>query len=244
MATFNWFENWFDSRYYHLLYQHRDHNEAEFFISNLVKFLQLKPKQRILDLACGKGRHSVFLNEMGLDVVGFDLSVNSISEAKKHENSTLHFHVHDMRHPFPLRFDCILSLFTSFGYFQTEKEDLQVLENIRNSLETHGILVLDFFNSEKVRKMQDYHETKHIDGIEFVIHKWVDHERNRIRKNIQVTDGDKKMEFHESVELISVKWLSEQLKELGFKVEHLLGDYSLHPYSLQSERMIIIATKK
>ena len=52
------------------------------------------------------------------------------------------------------------------------------------------------------------------------------------------------MEFHESVELISVKWLSEQLKELGFKVEHLLGDYALHPYSLQSDRMIIIATKK
>lgn len=244
MAEFNWFENWFDSKYYHLLYHHRDSNEAEFFISKLVNFLQLKPKHRILDLACGKGRHSIFLNQLGHDVMGFDLSVNSINEAKKHENNTLHFHVHDMRHPFPFRFECILSLFTSFGYFQSEKEDLQVLTNIRDSLETGGIFVLDFFNSEKVRKMNDYHNTLYIDGIEFAIHKWVDHNLNRIMKNIKVTDGDKKMEFNESVELISAKWLNEQLKELGFKVDHLLGDYSLHPFSLESERMIIIATKK
>lgn len=242
MATVNWFESWFDSRYYHLLYQHRDESEAEHFISNLVKFLHLQPKHRILDLACGRGRHSIFLNQMGFDVVGFDLSVNSINEAKKEETSTLHFHVHDMRHPFPLRFECILSLFTSFGYFEKESEDVQVLQNIKDSLETGGIFVLDFFNSEKVRKMGEYHETKFIDGIEFVIHKWVSN--NRINKKIMVTDGDKHMEFNESVQLISFKWLNEQLKDLGFKVDHLLGDYSLHPYSLESERMIIIATKK
>lgn len=244
MSEVNWFENWFDSRYYYLLYQHRDEREAEYFISKLVNFLQLKPKHRILDLACGRGRHSIFLNQMGLDVTGFDLSVNSINEAKKSENNTLRFHVHDMRHPFPFRFECIMSLFTSFGYFQTEAEDLQVLLNIRDSLETGGIFVLDFLNSEKVRKMKDQHETRTINGIEFVTHKYVDLEHNRVIKNIQVTDGDKKMKFSESVRLIPVRWMNEQLKDLGFKVDHLLGDYSLHPYSLESERMIIIATKK
>ena len=72
----DWFEHWFDTKYYHLLYDNRDEKEAEFFMKNLILFLELKKGSRILDLHCGKGRHSVFLNSKGCNVVGADLSRN------------------------------------------------------------------------------------------------------------------------------------------------------------------------
>jgi 2-polyprenyl-3-methyl-5-hydroxy-6-metoxy-1,4-benzoquinol methylase len=86
-----WFENWFDSEYYHLLYDNRNHEEADLFVSNLLAFLKLPKGAKVMDLACGKGRHSYFLNASGLDVLGVDLSSNSISEAKEMENESLHF---------------------------------------------------------------------------------------------------------------------------------------------------------
>src|SRR5690554_744393 len=83
-----WFETWFDTSYYHILYQNRDFVEAERFITNLLAFLKLPAGSNCLDLACGKGRHSVFLNKHGLKVTGVDLSENSINEAKTFENET------------------------------------------------------------------------------------------------------------------------------------------------------------
>ena len=66
MKKQEWFESWFDTSYYHTLYSKRDENEAKEFIVNLVEFLKIDPKSKVLDLACGKGRHSLTLNELGL----------------------------------------------------------------------------------------------------------------------------------------------------------------------------------
>ena len=89
-----WFEHWFDTSYYHLLYDHRNDEEAEFFMKNLLDHLDLQPGNRILDLPCGKGRHAVFLHSQGFDVVGADISENSIKEAKNLENEQLHFDIY------------------------------------------------------------------------------------------------------------------------------------------------------
>ena len=78
-----WFESWFDSKYYHTLYKSRDHSEAEEFIDNLLTFLSPTPNSQFIDIACGKGRHSQFINQKGFKVVGFDLSEQSILEARK-----------------------------------------------------------------------------------------------------------------------------------------------------------------
>ena len=84
-----WFESWFDTSYYHTLYKHRDHKEAEVFMKNLVNYLNLSNNASLLDLACGKGRHAIYLNSLGFQVTGVDLSKNSIEKAKRHENETL-----------------------------------------------------------------------------------------------------------------------------------------------------------
>ena len=81
-----WFAEWFDTSYYHQLYQNRNEEEAALFISNLLQFLNLPKSSKLLDLACGKGRHSVTLNSFGYEVLGVDLAANSIQEASKFQN--------------------------------------------------------------------------------------------------------------------------------------------------------------
>src|SRR5687768_1289478 len=110
-----WFESWFDSPWYPILYSHRDHAEAEAFVENLLKTLAPAPGARFLDLACGRGRHARFIHRRGFDVTGLDLSTASIADARLFEEPGLRFAVQDMRHPFPGTYDYILNLFTSFG---------------------------------------------------------------------------------------------------------------------------------
>src|SRR5699024_4430381 len=95
-----WFRTWFNSPYYHILYANRDKKEAEHFIRVLIGYLVLKVDCKILDLACGIGRHSIQLNKLGYEVWGIYLSEKSIKEAKEEENSKLHFDVFDMRQPY------------------------------------------------------------------------------------------------------------------------------------------------
>ena len=120
--TKHWYSSWFDTPFYHILDKDIDHQEAHSFMENLTSYLNIPEGGTILDLACGKGRHSVYLNSIGYDVTGLDLSPQSIAFAKQYENDTLHFDVHDMSKPYSEQFDAVFNLFTSFGYF--EKEEL------------------------------------------------------------------------------------------------------------------------
>src|SRR5436190_18774056 len=95
-----WFKDWFNSPYYHQLYFNRDEHEASAFINKLIDHLQPPVGSKMLDVACGKGRHSLQLATKGFDVTGIDLSEDSIREALQYESETLHFYQHDMRREF------------------------------------------------------------------------------------------------------------------------------------------------
>ena len=118
MKTKDWFTDWFNTPYYHILYKDRNDNEAQQFIKKITEFLSLPKNATLLDLPCGKGRHSVFLNSLGFKVIGADLSENSIQHAKNFENENLKFIVQDMREPLHKKYDAVFNLFTSFGYFK------------------------------------------------------------------------------------------------------------------------------
>lgn len=83
MISAEWFENWFDSPYYHLLYSHRDENEAELFIRNLINKTGINKEEKVWDNACGRGRHAKILKELGLQVIATDLSDNNIKFASE-----------------------------------------------------------------------------------------------------------------------------------------------------------------
>jgi cyclopropane fatty-acyl-phospholipid synthase-like methyltransferase len=126
----NWFEEWFNSPYYHLLYNNRNETEAEAFISRLITYLQIPAGSKLLDIACGKGRHARQLANLGYDVTGIDLASESIAYAKQFETEQLHFYEQDMRSLFHINvYDYAFNFFTSIGYFNTKQEDERTFSN-------------------------------------------------------------------------------------------------------------------
>lgn len=238
-----WFEEWFNTPYYHILYQHRDDDEAEIFVGNLVHKLNIQPEDHVLDLACGKGRHSVFLNKLGLNVTGADLSPNSICEAKKAENDRLHFIRHDMRDVISgAKFDFVLNLFTSFGYFDDQQDNLKVLRSIHEMLAPHGKLLIDFFNIDHVIRKMKPEETKSVEGIDFHISKTFD--GKHIYKKISFTDQGKHHEYTERVQGLSPGDFEKLLQLAGFTLIDTFGNIHLEPFDREkSDRFILIAGK-
>lgn len=238
-----WFECWFNSPYYHVLYKNRDFAEAELFIDNLVQLIQPSKTNRILDLACGKGRHAIYLNKKGFDVTGIDLSEKSIECAKTSENETLHFYTHDMRKLFRSNyFDIVLNLFTSFGYFEQERDDNAVINSASKALKPNGLFVLDFLNAKKLIGNLSCEETKTVEGIEFKISKTI--ENNFIIKKIDFTDKGKEYHFEERVKALTLPDFEKYFEANKLKIVHLRGNYKLEEFDEKSsERLIIVARK-
>ena len=238
-----WFVDWFDSPYYHILYGHRDHSEAEFFLRNLVDFYKPAPDAKIIDLACGKGRHSIFLNSLGFDVTGVDLSAQSILAAKQFENKLLRFEVGDLRTlSLSDTSQYALNLFTSFGYFEDLETDVKVLQNIHALLKPKGIFLIDFFNAHKVINELVRTETITREGINFHITREV--VSGKIRKTISFEDLGKKHQYLESVQALSMQDFEVLFAQSGFNLLNCFGNYQLDSFQVeQSDRLILIGQK-
>ncbi len=244
MSEKEWYSDWFDSKYYHVIYKNRDNTEAEHFISNLIHFLQPQKEAHILDLACGKGRHSTFLNEMGFRVTGLDLSSNSIQNAIQYENDRLNFAVHDMRNVYSHEeFEYIFNLFTSFGYFNSNVENQKVLFAIENQLKQGGILVLDYLNADKVIATLKQDEVIELDGIEFVIRREITD--NNVVKSISFQAEGKQYNFQERVELLNKIDFINYFNATSLRLIHTFGSYDLQEYiPTKSDRLILLAKKE
>ncbi|WPO77418.1 class I SAM-dependent methyltransferase [Flavobacterium sp. KACC 22761] len=237
--TENWFTSWFDTPYYHILYKDRNYREAQIFMDNLTHYLNLPEKAKVLDLACGKGRHSIYLNQLGFNVLGADLSENSIAEASKNSNENLHFKVHDMREPFEEKFDAIFNLFTSFGYFESDDDNLTTLKAIKESLSEYGFAVIDFMNVTQVIETLVPEEVKTVDGIDFHIKRYV--EDGHIFKEIDFEDQGRKFHFTEKVKALTLKDFQDLMDEAGIYLLDIFGDYKLKKFhKTESERLIMI----
>lgn len=238
-STQNWFASWFDTPYYHILYKERNYREAQIFMDNLTHYLNLPEKAKVLDLACGKGRHAIYLNQLGFDVLGADLSENSIAEASKNTNTNLHFRVHDMREKFEDKFDAIFNLFTSFGYFENDADNLKTLIAIKESLTEHGFAVIDFMNVNQVIANLVPEETKTVDGIDFHIQRYV--KDGHIYKEIEFEDQGQNFHFTEKVQALSLQDFEAMMEEAGIYLLDTFGDYKLKKFhKTESERLIMI----
>ena len=238
----NWFENWFNSKYYHILYKNRDHKEAVFFLDNIIKNININ-NGRILDVACGKGRHAKYLNHLGFNVTGIDLSKNSIEFANKDSNENLKYFVHDMRSVFKKNhFDLVTNLFTSFGYFENQEDEQTTINAMSNNLKEGGLLLIDFMNVKKVINSLVTSESKEIDGIKFLIERKYD--ENHIIKKIIIKDKDSDLNFQEKVRALTLYDFDVMLKKANMKIVDLFGDYSLNEFNvIDSDRLIIISRK-
>lgn len=238
-----WYKSWFDSPYYHILYSYRDEKEAKHFLDNVISHLQLKRGMKILDAACGRGRHAIYLNRKGFDVTGYDLSALNCAYNKRSECKTLHFFIHDMRKPFRENyFDVALNLFSSFGYFETEEENRLAISSLSKSLLRSGLLVIDFMNVEPAVRRLRKEEIIKVKNIVFKIRKRT--ESNFIIKNIEVEDNACFHEHSEKVMLLDRSHFENYFKQAGLRTKSVFGSYNLEPFDpAYSERLIIIAEK-
>ena len=234
-----WYASWFDTPYYHILYKDRDYTEAQAFMDNLTSYLNLPEGGKILDLACGKGRHSIYLNTLGYNVTGVDLSEQSINHASQYENETLRFDVHDMTTPYPETFDAVFNLFTSFGYFEDDDCNLKTIKAIKAELNEFGFGVIDFMNSEYVIDALVPEDTKTVDGIDFLQRRRV--ENGYVIKDISFSIDGEDFKFQERVKAFTLKDFEVLFKKAGVHLLEVFGDYKLGKYDQKtSERLIMI----
>jgi SAM-dependent methyltransferase len=241
----NWFENWFNSPYYHLLYFDRNEAEARRFIDRLLTELSPPPGSRMLDIGCGKGRHSLVLAEKGFEVTGIDLSTYMINEALPLANDHLEFFVHDIRLPFRVNYyHYAFNFFTSFGYFRTRREHEDAIRTMASALLPDGVLLIDYLNVHYVESHLVWRDKKQIGDVEFWLTRWMD--ESYFYKKIEIEDEsmEEPLVFTERVMKFSLGDFTDMLAFQGMQVEEVYGDYQLGKYDLyMSPRMIIRAKK-
>jgi SAM-dependent methyltransferase len=242
----NWFATWFNSPYYHILYSNRNQQEATQFITKLYTQLGLHAGATVCDLACGKGRHSLTLNQLGADVTGLDLSEHSITEASMQQNNTLHFYTHDMRLPYRINYyDAVCNLFTSFGYFETQRENSQCAKAMALGCKQGGKIVVDFFNAEYVQQhvINNKVYVHTTNDVQFTITKYI--QGIHVIKEIIIKDGSKPpLTFYERVQLITAGQFEKIFKDAGCKLIAQYGSYTLDAFIANtSDRLILIFEK-
>ena len=234
-----WFEQWFGEEY-HALYPHRDDEDARRAVALIRRVVTWGPQDRILDLACGPGRHAAELERLGGQVVGFDLSRAMLRRAR--ERTRAHLIRGDMR-ALPFRdgsFALAVNLFTSFGYFLDDGEHRLVVRQVAAALAPRGHFVLDYLNAEHVRhslklgdqakERSDVRVTRRIgaDG-RFVI------------KEIELRDEGRR--FQERVRLYDAKELAALLTDAGLRVIARFGDYDGGPAGSTAPRVILVGAR-
>ena len=241
-----WFKDWFNSPYYHQLYAYRDKEEAAGFIDKLIIHLKPAPGATMLDVACGKGRHSMQLAAKGFDVTGIDLSHESIREALRNESDRLHFYEHDMRLPFWINyFNYAFNFFTSFGYFKTQREHDNSIRTIAQALIPGGIFVMDFLNVKFSEKRGVEETEKQVGKAKYSICKWTD--KAHFYKKITVEDAllVKPLQYTEKVSKFSLHDFKVMFGKQSLEIKEVYGDYHFNAYDAdKSPRLIMIAEKK
>lgn len=243
--TMTWYKDWFESPYWSILYKNRNEEEANAFLDRLTAYLELPQGAQIVDAGCGKGRHSHYLAAHGFQVTGLDYSRHNIQEAQKLSATSAKFIRHNLMEPFPVNNqDCVLNLFTSFGYYQDRDANRLMIENMADALAAGGRLVIDYLNAEQVRK-QDMspHIIDRGDGIKFRVSKEI--KNNTVFKYIRVTDKDKfEGEYTEQVELYELADFVAMAKSAALSLDASFGSYRLTPLqSPGADRLIMIFSK-
>jgi SAM-dependent methyltransferase len=235
-----WYEQWFDENYL-LLYHHRNRTDAEKQVSLIIDTLKPSRETAILDLACGEGRYAALLKEQGYNVMGLDLSKTLISIGRE-RYPDLDLRVGDMR-DIQGKFDLILSLFSSFGYFDSDEENENVLISIYKALNPGGVFWLDFLTAQEVEKnLKPRGISQYSTRIQVEENRKI--ENGRIIKDIHFQKNGEERSYMESVRLFTRDDLEGMFERVGFRVAFCFGDYCGAEWTTESPRTILVGTKQ
>jgi SAM-dependent methyltransferase len=246
-----WFAEWFNHPLYLKVYSHRNDDEAKSCLETIISKTGLESFEpsdiTVMDIACGAGRHALELARQGFKTTANDLSpflLECTRSQADRENISIECTREDMRHiTAENRYDLVVQLFSSFGYFKTKGEDLQVLENVYRSLKKGGWYILDLMNPVYLKKNLIPTSSRNIEGLNVSEQRSI--ESNRVIKQITIRSSDESISFEESVTLYSLKTMKDMLQSTGFIIDRIIGDYTGSAYHTEtSPRMMIFAKKK
>jgi cyclopropane fatty-acyl-phospholipid synthase-like methyltransferase len=245
----SWYKKWFNSPLYEKLYANRNEEEATFLADFIEKIIPKSKYPEILDLGCGRGRHSITFAKRRYNVTGIDLSEKAIETAITKSDSerldNTHFEIRDMRDPIDKKFDAIVNLFTTFGYFLDDDENRNVLKSASEMLRKDGIFILDYLNAVKVKKEINPTETGKIDDMDYTIKRKI--ADGMVFKSITFSHSSysEPVTFSERVKLYELHWFEENLATTGFEITDVFGDYRGNSFDeTESPRLLIISKKR
>lgn len=243
MQQKEWFSSWFDTKYYSLLYRDRNDNEAKAFVDQLMNYYKPKKGTCVLDMGCGGGRFSRYLQDYGLKVTGMDISQALIKKATIASSSEIEFVCHDIRKPFrSIYYDFIFSFFTSFGYFDSDEEHFQSLQNVYEGLNIHGVFLIDYLNADRISLNLPQRNEITIEGIKFSIHKYL--KDGYFVKEIDIDDNGREYKYFEKVRAFSLRDFKNILSRVGLQITACFGDYNLSSFDILNSKRLIIACVK
>lgn len=241
-----WFKEWFNTKEYLEVYQHRNDADAKELFNLIMDNVEIPEEGKVLDLACGSGRHSILFAKKGFNVTAMDLSENLLKVAKNNawkEEVSINFIEADIRH-FRLneKFDLVVNLFTSFGYFEKDEENFSIFSTASNMLEKGGYFVFDFMNRGYVENFLVKESKGQVAGEVIVQKRRI--VGDRVIKDIIINDNGNTKTFYESVKMYRLKELKEAILEKGLAIKETFGDFKGNKYSEDSSPRIIIIAQK
>jgi SAM-dependent methyltransferase len=241
-----WFRDWFNTEEYLNVYQHHNESDAEDHVKLILGNIRLSSGVKILDMACGAGRHAIIFARKNFDVTAVDLSESLLAIAKKNaddENLNINFVHSDIRNfKSDDKFNLVLNLFTSFGYFESDEENFAVLQKAYDLLTDDGFFVLDFFNSYFLQ--QNLVESSEENLGEVKIHQFRKIKENRVTKKIVITKNGNLSQFEESVRMFTKDELVNAIQNIGFDIYKTFGDFLGNEFEqFTSPRLIMICKK-
>lgn len=241
-----WYKDWFADEHYLALYEHRNTTEAGKLLDLVERVVAPARDARILDLACGAGRHSIAFAKRGYtNVTGVDLSPTLIAraiEAAEKEAVNVRFIRSDMRE-FSGEYDLVLNLFTSFGYFEKDAESEAVIARVAKALSIGGCFVLDFFNVPCIVASLVPHSHSVLDCGE-PVDQYREIKNGRVDKRILIRTASALKEYHESVRLFTCSELQAMMTRSGLTVKNVFGNYDGEAFDEGSSPRVIIVAKK
>jgi SAM-dependent methyltransferase len=246
--TTPWYEDFYGRDYVQALVPSLTNSvkEAEF----AVKTLGMKPGDQVLDLCCGQGRHAVLLAAKGIAITGQDQSAEYLSDARKAAKNTgvdLPLVQSDMRDiPFEGEFDYVINMFTSFGYFDSDEDDLKVLNEIAESLKPGGQLLIDLINRDWViENNEEFDRRVNDDGTVILEQRNLNlrTNRNEVSFTIIDPDGTQRESFGHRIHLYTLDEVTQMMSQSGIEFQRAYGGFDSEPYSPSSRRMIVVARK-
>lgn len=246
-----WYKDFFEKYYLSIYFKKEAFKNTQEETKFIIKILNLSEGAKILDLACGQGRHAIGLAKRGYEVIGLDLNNDFLNIAKKDakkEKVKLRLIQGDMREKFfKNEFNAVINLFSSFGYFENEQENIKVLKNINKSLKPNGKFLIDLLNKKWfLKKFCGTKRTWFKIKNDYILEEnYFDKKMKAWIRNISIIYPNKKIEHIKTfMRLYSLLEIKNELRKTGFKILKTYGDYQGNKFTLLSPRLIILAQKK